>query len=59
MNLTSHEFTAFYLKPRGPWRLGRFGMGLETASLLGHSDTLFSALCHGWLARDELETYAK
>lgn len=51
----SISFTAFYLKPTGPWRLGEPGVGMESSGVIGHSDTLFSALCHAWLAAGELE----
>lgn len=54
----NRSFTAFYLKPRGPWRLGEQGLGMETSSLIGHSDTLFSAMCHAWLARGEFDALA-
>jgi len=52
MSLT---FTAFYLKPTGPWRLGNPGVGMESSGVIGHSDTLFSAFCHAWLATGEFE----
>ena len=43
------KVTAYHLKPRGPMHFGERGVGVETASVVFHADSLFSALCHAVL----------
>lgn len=43
------KVTAYHLKPRGPMHFGERGVGVETASVVFHADSLFSAICHAVL----------
>ncbi|MCS6775370.1 MAG: type III-A CRISPR-associated RAMP protein Csm4 [Chloroherpetonaceae bacterium] len=42
--------TLLTLIARGPWHLGKRGVGMEEVEVVLNADTLFSALCHAWLA---------
>jgi CRISPR-associated protein Csm4 len=39
----------FHLLPASPLHLGEHGIGLEETAEFAHSDTLFGALCFGWV----------
>lgn len=41
-------YTLCKLRPKSPFHFGERGVGLEETTVFLHSDTLFSAICHGW-----------
>lgn len=42
--------TLLTLIAKGPWHLGKRGVGMEEVEVVLNADTVFSALCHAWLA---------